>query len=293
MMHTTAAREAHVAAVRSACALIERTPERPPSLAALAGAVGLSPAYFQKVFTRITGLSPRAYAKSRRVARMKRLLREGEPVTGALYEAGYGSSRGLYETAQADFGMTPATYRKGGSGAEIGYVAADCSLGRVLVAATPRGICFVALGDRDEHLLSELRAEFPAASIAPAARAMGDWVAEVISRIEGNLPAADLPLDVRATAFQWRVWQALAAIPAGETRSYSELAAAVGAPGAQRAVGRACATNPISILVPCHRAVRVDGALGGYRWGLARKQSLLGSERKRRPGRSADDENGR
>jgi AraC family transcriptional regulator of adaptative response/methylated-DNA-[protein]-cysteine methyltransferase len=268
-------------AVRRACALIEAQPEQTPSLAQLARAVGLSPTYFQRLFTRATGLSPRSYAKSRRLARVKRLLREGEPVTGALYEAGYGSSRGLYETASADFGMTPATYRKGGLGAEIFYAAADCALGRVVVAATRKGICFVALGDSDDRLIAELRSEFPAAAIIAGGGELAGWVAEVVRRIEGKPPATNLPLDVRATAFQWRVWQALSAIPIGETRSYSELAASVGAPRGQRAVGRACATNPVSIVVPCHRAVRGDGALGGYRWGLPRKERLLDSERGR------------
>ncbi len=283
MPNVLAAAGPHYAdAIRRACAMIEtaaeRAAERAPTLAELAKAVGISPTRFQKIFKRNTGVSPRQYAESKRVARVKSLLRQGEPVAGALYEAGYGSSRGLYEQAHATLGMTPATYRKGGLGAEIGYAFGDCALGRVLVAATANGVCFVALGESDAKLASELRGEFPAAAIEPNSERLGQWLAEVLRRIEGAPAARDLPLDVRATAFQRRVWQALTAIPMGETRTYSDLAALLGHPRAQRAVGRACATNPVSILVPCHRAVRGDGGFGGYRWGLQRKKALLLAE---------------
>jgi AraC family transcriptional regulator of adaptative response/methylated-DNA-[protein]-cysteine methyltransferase len=174
--------------------------------------------------------------------------------------------------------MTPATYRKGGAGAEIGYAFARSSLGEVLVAATRQGVCFVALGETRGKLIAELKADFPAARLGEDARRLGRWLDEVLRRIDGVPPAQALPLDIRATAFQRRVWQALTEIPRGETRTYAELAAALGAPRAQRAVGRACATNPVSILVPCHRAVREDGGLGGYRWGLKRKQAILRNE---------------
>jgi AraC family transcriptional regulator of adaptative response/methylated-DNA-[protein]-cysteine methyltransferase len=273
-----AAASPHIDAIRRACAMIEDAIERAPTLAELARAAGLSPTRFQKLFKRSTGVSPRQYAESKRVARVKSLLRRGEPVAGALYEAGYGSSRGLYESAHATLGMTPATYRKGGLGAEIGYAFGDSPLGRVLVAATARGVCFVALGDSDLRLSSELKSEFPSASIKPDAARLGLWLDEVLRRIEGAPAASTLPLDIRATAFQRRVWQALTVIPMGETRTYSDLAASLGEPRAQRAVGRACATNPVSIVVPCHRAVRGDGGFGGYRWGLQRKKALLLAE---------------
>jgi AraC family transcriptional regulator of adaptative response/methylated-DNA-[protein]-cysteine methyltransferase len=269
---------AQMDAVRRACALIDAAEDSPPTLEALARAVGLSAAHFQKLFKRATGVSPRQYAEGRRVAKVKALLRQGEPVTAALYEAGYGSSRGLYESAHATLGMTPATYKKGGAGAAIGYAFGRSTQGEVLVAATRQGVCFVALGESRAKLVAELAADFPAADLRPDEDRLGAWLAEVLRRIDGAPPAAALPLDIRATAFQRRVWQALTAIPLGETRTYSELAAELGAPRAQRAIGRACATNPVSILVPCHRAVREDGGLGGYRWGLKRKQALLKAE---------------
>ena len=261
---------ARTEAVRHACALIDAAEDSPPTLEELARAVGISPTHFQKIFKRATGVSPRQYAETRRVAKVKALLRAGEPVSAALYGAGYGSSRGLYENAHATLGMTPATYRKGGAGAEIGYAFGRSRLGEVLVAATPQGVCFVALGDSRGRLVAELKADLPAATLREDAGRLGRWLDE---------PAAALPLDIRCTAFQRRVWQALTEIPLGQTRTYSELAASLGAPNAQRAVGRACATNPVSILVPCHRAVREDGGLGGYRWGLKKKQALLAAEK--------------
>lgn len=269
---------AQMDAVRRACALIHAAEDSPPTLAALARAVGIGATRFQKLFKRATGVSPRQYADMRRVAKVKALLRQGEPVASALYGAGYGSSRGLYETAHATLGMTPATYKKGGLGAAIGYAFGRSTLGEVLVAATARGVCFVAIGEAHARLVAELRAEFPAAELIEDAGRLGAWLGEVLRRLDGAEPAATLPLDIRCTAFQRRVWQALTDIPLGETRTYSELAEALGAPKAQRAVGRACATNPVSILVPCHRAVREDGGLGGYRWGLKRKQALLKNE---------------
>ena len=269
---------ARTEAVRHACAMIDAAEDSPPTLEELARAVGISPTHFQKVFKKATGVSPRQYAESRRVAKVKALLRSGEPVTAALYEAGYGSSRGLYETAHATLGMTPATYRKGGAGAAIGYAFGRSSLGDVLVAATQQGVCFVALGESKGKLIAELKADFPAARLDEDSGRLGQWLDEVLRRIDGAPPAGALPLDIRCTAFQRRVWQALTEIPLGQTRTYSELAASLGVPKAQRAVGRACATNPVSILVPCHRATREDGGLGGYRWGLKRKQALLKTE---------------
>ena len=265
-------------AVQKACRFIDSFDESMPSLKSVAAHVGLSPSHFQKLFKRAVGLSPRQYAESRRVSRVKALLRDGEDVASAMYGAGYGSSSRLYEAADATFGMTPATYRKGGAGAEIHYAFASCLLGRALVAATARGVCFVAFDDRDKPLFAALEAEFPAATLIRDDAGLKAWVAEVVRRVGGRAPNKALPLDVRATAFQWQVWRALTEIPAGETRTYSQIAAALGKPTAQRAVGRACATNPVSILVPCHRAVREDGGLAGYRWGIERKEALIDRE---------------
>jgi AraC family transcriptional regulator of adaptative response/methylated-DNA-[protein]-cysteine methyltransferase len=273
------ARHAQDAAVRKACAFIESyQAEGLPTLAEIASHVGLSPSHLQRLFTRIVGVSPYDYAAGRRLDRVKGLLKAGDDVAGALYEAGYGSSSRLYEKADESLGMTPATYKKGGAGATIAYAIGGSALGRVMVAATERGICFVALDDRDAPLIEALRAEFPKAVIGAGNPILDDWMEEVLRQVEGRLPSAALPLDVRATAFQRQVWRALVEIPRGETRTYSQIAALLGNPTAQRAVGRACATNPVSILIPCHRAIREDGGLGGYRWGLGRKEALLGLE---------------
>lgn len=268
-----------VAAVRAACRHIEAATEAPPTLRALADHVGLSPSHLQRLFSRMMGISPRQYADARRFARFRAAVRGGDDVTGALYEAGYGSASRLYERAGGQLGMTPARYRKGGVGASIAYAIADCAFGRILVAATERGLCFLGFGDDDAALAAELATEFPAAEIRRDEDGLGPWLRAVLAYLAGREPHPHLPLDVRATAFQRQVWQALTEIPAGETRSYSEIAAALGKPRAQRAVGRACATNPVSLLIPCHRAIRGDGGLGGYRWGLARKRALLEGER--------------
>ncbi len=267
-----------VARIRRACRYIEES-ETPPTLADLGAHVGQSPHHFQRTFKRIMGITPRQYADAIRLGRVKSLLRNGDDVAGALYEAGYGSSSRLYERAPSQLGMTPATYRKGGAGARMAYALRDCSLGRILVAATERGISFLAFGDSDAALVRELENEFPAADIEPDSGRLGPWIEAVVARLGGAESGADLPLDVRATAFQWRVWQELCAIPLGQTRSYQEIARALDQPKAARAVGRACATNPVSLLVPCHRAVRRDGGLGGYRWGLGRKEALIAAER--------------
>ncbi len=251
----------------------------PPTLAELSSHAGLSPYHLQRTFKRVMGITPRQYADARRLGRLKAGLRRGEPVTGALYEAGYGSSSRLYERAPTQLGMTPATYAKGGRGARIRYSVVASSLGRLLVGATERGVCAVYLGDDDAELEGELAQEYPAAEIRRDDRGLGRWSAALVGYLAGAEPRLDLPLDVRATAFQWRVWEELKRIPLGETRSYGEIAARLGKPKAQRAVGRACATNPVSLIVPCHRALREDGGLGGYRWGLERKEALLASER--------------
>jgi AraC family transcriptional regulator of adaptative response/methylated-DNA-[protein]-cysteine methyltransferase len=231
------------------------------------------------VFKDALGISPRQYAYARRLAKVKKGLKRKETVTAALYEAGYGSSSRLYERAAHQLGMTPATYRRGGKGMCIRYTISDCTLGRVLLAGTERGVCAVSLGDKDRMLEAALRDEYPAARIEKDDHGLGDWLDAVSRHLAGETRALDLPLDVQATAFQWRVWQELRKIPYGSTKSYTEIATALGNPKARRAVARACATNPVCVIVPCHRVIRDDGGLGGYRWGLERKESLLNQER--------------
>ncbi len=264
--------------VRRVCERIDSNLEEPLKLQALSALLGTSPFHLQRTFKRLMGISPREYADARRMHRFKAHLREGKELTDAMYEAGYGSSSRLYERAASQLGMTPATYRKGGRGMTIGYTVANCPLGRVLVAATERGVCMVSLGDADAVLEAALVSEYPNAEIHRDAPELSKWVKAILSNLNGHERRLDLPLDVEATAFQRRVWQELRHIPYGRTRSYTEVARAIGRPRAVRAVARACATNPVSIVVPCHRVVREDGSLAGYRWGLERKQTLLKNE---------------
>ena len=265
-----------------------------PAAAEIGDAVGAGAARLRRVFRRETGLTPAQYARGRRLARFKARLRDGADVTSAAYAAGYGSASRVYESAAAQLGMTPASYRKGGAGAVIRYAVAPSALGGLLLAATKRGVCAVKLGDEAEALAAELYAEFPAATIiyipygdlpdgasGAAPGGLRDWMDALLEYLDGRRVDIELPLDVRATVFQWRVWRRLRAIAPGETRSYRQLAAELGQPGASRAVGRACATNPVAPIIPCHRAVRTDGALAGYRWGLHRKEALLALERRR------------
>jgi len=249
-------------------------------LAEVARELGTSPATLRRAFAQVTGLTPRELAAALRIERFKAMLREGRSITDALYETGYGSSSRVYERSNAQLGMTPGAYQKGGMGMKIGYVIAKSELGKVLVGATDRGVSAVYLGDSEAKLLEELRQEYPRAELAPAAEAYGKWVGEIVGRIDGRAAGAEVPLDLQGTAFQRRVWQELQKIPRGATRTYSQVARAMGRPTAVRAVARACATNPVSIVVPCHRVIREDGNLAGYRWGLARKEQLLGRERK-------------
>jgi AraC family transcriptional regulator of adaptative response/methylated-DNA-[protein]-cysteine methyltransferase len=207
------------------------------------------------------------------------MLREGKGIAEALYETGYGSTSRVYEKSNAQLGMTPATYQKGGKNMKIGYAIAKSSLGKILVGATERGISAVYLGDADAKLVEELRDEYPRAEISAAGGSFEQWVKEIVERVEGNPPRLELPLDLQATAFQRRVWQELQMIPRGSTRTYTQVARALGNPKSVRAVARACAMNPVSIVVPCHRVIRQDGSLAGYRWGLSRKQQLLAQER--------------
>ncbi len=258
---------------------IEAHAEERITLAALAEAVGAGPSHLQRTFTREIGMSPREYAAACRAARVKALLRDGADVTTALYHAGYGSGSRLYEQADARLGMTPGAYRRGGEGMRIAYDVVACSLGRVLVAATERGICTVSLGDSEEALAAGLAAEYPAARVERDGAAVGSWVEAVLASLDGGPPEGTVPLDVGGTEFERRVWDALRTIPPGETRTYGEVARSIGRPTAVRAVAAACAGNPVALVVPCHRVVRANGGLGGYRWGPARKRALLDRER--------------
>jgi len=235
-----------------------------------------------RAFKRVLGITPRAYAEARRVGRFKQELKRRKQVSPALYEAGYGSSSRVYERTDAHLGMTPATYAKGGVGVGIAYTTVATALGRLLVAATERGVCRVALGDTDAALEAELIAEFPAARVVQdkSGKLRGS-VSAILAYLDGREPDLDLPLDIRATAFQRRVWQELQKIPFGQTRTYAEIARRIGQPKAARAVARACATNPAALIIPCHRVVRGNGDFGGYRWGVERKEALLESEASR------------
>ena len=232
-----------------------------------------------RAFKRVLGITPQQYRDARRVARFKHELKRRPHVSPAVYEAGYGSSSRVYERANAQLGMTPATYARGGAGTEIAFAVAPCSLGRLLVAATPRGVCRVSLGDTTAALEADLAAEFPAAHIFKDQLTLEHAVTAILGYLDGSEPHLALPLDIRATAFQRRVWQELQRIPYGETRSYADVARGIGRPTAIRAVARACGTNPAAMVIPCHRVVRESGDLGGYRWGLDRKKALLERER--------------
>ncbi|HUL33393.1 MAG TPA: bifunctional DNA-binding transcriptional regulator/O6-methylguanine-DNA methyltransferase Ada [Candidatus Eisenbacteria bacterium] len=247
-------------------------------LDSIAAQLHSSPAKLRRAFRRLTGLSPREFAHAARLAKFKMLLREGAEIADALYECGYGSPSRVYEKTNANLGMTPASYRKGGVGMKINYTVAPSSLGKVLVAGTDRGVSAVYLGDDERGLVLALQKEYPRAEISRSHDSKPGWLKEILSRIEGQPPSTDLPLDVRATAFQRRVWQELQKIPRGVTRTYTQIARALGKPNSVRAVARACATNPTSIVVPCHRVIRKGGALAGYRWGLQRKEKLLQRE---------------
>ena len=271
-------RELQQALVEKVCRFIEANPDAPLTLDALGRQVAVSPYHLQRTFKRLLGVTPRQYADTCRLAKLKAQLRDNETVASAAYASGYGSSRSLYERTPAQLGMTPGAYRQGGRGMLIVYAIADSPLGRLLVGATARGVCAVSLGDSDGELESALRAEYPAADIQRDDGALGEWLSALLRHLNGERPRLELPLDVQATAFQRRVWQELQSIPYGSTRTYREIAQALGQPNAARAVARACATNPVSLVIPCHRVVREDGGLGGYRWGLERKRALVARE---------------
>ena len=266
--------------IRRACACLARV-DGHLSLAVLARQIGGSPHHLQRNFKRLVGVTPREYADACRLQRVKRGLRQGQRVTGAMIDAGYGSSSRFYERAASKLGMAPAVYRRGGAGMRVRYAIVDSALGRLLIAATSRGVCAVAMGRSDAELRRAIAEEYPAAEVSQDQAALERWTEPILAHVAGLRPRLELPLDIQATAFQWQVWSALASIPSGETRSYAQIASAIGRPTAARAVARACATNPVALAIPCHRVVPSIGGLGGYRWGVARKRALLARERLR------------
>jgi AraC family transcriptional regulator of adaptative response/methylated-DNA-[protein]-cysteine methyltransferase len=269
----------HLRLVAAACRTIEASDE-PPDLAALAAAAGLSRFHFHRLFRQVTGLTPKAWVQARRAQRLQGELARGRSVTDALHAAGFGSASPFYAAAGDLLGMPPRDYRAGGANQAIRFAMAQCTLGALLVAASSRGVCAIAMGDDAEALVRDLERRFPAAVLAGGDRRFEQWVAQVIGFIEAPGTGLDLPLDIRGTAFQRRVWQALRRIPVGKTISYAALAQRIGQPSAVRAVARACASNPLALAVPCHRVVRTDGSLSGYRWGVERKRELLERERR-------------
>jgi AraC family transcriptional regulator of adaptative response/methylated-DNA-[protein]-cysteine methyltransferase len=270
-----------VAMAREVCRLIDENEGEPLTLATLGNRIGVSSFHLQRTFKSVMGITPSQYAEAGRIRKFKNGVRDGASITNAIYDAGFGSTSRLYETAAAQLGMTPATYGKGGRGALINYAIVDTSLGKLLVAATDKGVCSVTLGDSPTDLENDLKKEFPQAQIQPDEVALSLATKAIVDHLEGKTPHIDLPLDVQATAFQRQVWEQLRAIPRGQTYSYSEVAKAIGQQKAVRAVARACATNPVALVIPCHRVIREDKTLGGYRWGLERKEKLLAAERAR------------
>ncbi len=256
------------------CRQIEAS-ETLPVLADLARMAGLSPWHFQRTFKAVTGVTPAAYARACRAQRVRHELRGDSSVTRALYEAGFGSNGRFYEAAHGLLGMTPTDYKKGGDGTEIRFAIGACSLGAILVAQSDKGVCAIALGDDPEVLVRDLQDRFRTARLIGADAAFEAHVAQVVACVEDPQQGLNLPLDIRGTAFQQKVWRALQAVRPGETRSYQDLAQAIGAPKAMRAVAGACAANPLAVVIPCHRVVRQDGQLSGYRWGVERKRALL------------------
>ncbi|MEP6573902.1 MAG: bifunctional DNA-binding transcriptional regulator/O6-methylguanine-DNA methyltransferase Ada [Gemmatimonadota bacterium] len=277
--HPKSAVGAQAAAVERARDYLEKNLDTPVTLDVLAREVGLSAFHLQRTFKRFVGVSPRAYAAGLRVERLKSKLKQGDTVSRATYEAGYSSSSRSYAASNEFLGMTPATYRRRGRGMEIRFTTAETAFGRLLVAATERGVCAVTLGSSEESLERALAEEYPEALLERAENGLGKWVGAIIRRIESGETGIAVPLDLQATAFQWKVWRALQEIPYGETRSYSEIAELIGQPKAARAVASACAGNPVAVVIPCHRVVRTGGELGGYRWGVERKEKLLAAER--------------
>ena len=262
--------------IEQTCTLIDAYEDGTPTLAYLGRALNISPTHLQRVFKQATGISPREYAETRRLENFKANLKAGQSVTNSMYDAGFGGSSRLYESANGKLGMTPASYGKGGRGAEINYAIGKCHLGRVLVAATAHGLCRVCFGDTVKGVEQELMGEFPAARLQRNEKDMKEILTTILDIITSHSQkAVALPLDIRATAFQAKVWSYLRRIPAGETQTYGEIAQGISAPKSARAVGSACGANPIGVFIPCHRAVGASGDLTGYRWGIDRKKALL------------------
>jgi AraC family transcriptional regulator of adaptative response/methylated-DNA-[protein]-cysteine methyltransferase len=266
--------------VQRVCRYLDQSDVEDLKLSTLAEQTGISAFHLQRTFKSVMGISPHQYANAKKFGRLKSLIKEGESVTSAVYESGFNSSSRVYEQSAAELGMTPATYAKGGRGLAIFYTIADSPLGRLLVAVTDRGVCSVKMADKDAELIEDLKAEFPEADIKQNDKVLMASVSQILNHLNGKEPRINLPLNIRATAFQRQVWEELNRIPYGESRSYGEVARALGKPGAVRAVGHACATNPVALVIPCHRVIREDKSLGGYRWGLERKKRLLEREKK-------------
>ncbi|HEX6261075.1 MAG TPA: bifunctional DNA-binding transcriptional regulator/O6-methylguanine-DNA methyltransferase Ada [Woeseiaceae bacterium] len=267
----------HATMVAEACRLIEQA-DQAPDLKELAEKAGMSPWHFHRVFKAVTGLTPKAYAAAHRARRVRNELGRAGSVTDAIYDSGYNSNGRFYENAGSLLGMTPSTWRAGGAEMDIRFAVGECALGSILVAKSDRGVCAILLGDDPETLARDLQDQFPKANLIGGDVDFEELVAKVIGFVEAPALGLDLPLDVRGTAFQQRVWQALKEIPAGATASYAEIAERIGAPGSARAVAQACASNRLAVAIPCHRVVRNDGALSGYRWGVERKRELLQRE---------------
>jgi AraC family transcriptional regulator, regulatory protein of adaptative response / methylated-DNA-[protein]-cysteine methyltransferase len=269
--------ERQAAAIAKACRMIEGAEEL-PSLAALADAAGLSRFHFHRVFKAVTGVTPKAYGEAQRARRLREELSRSATVTEAIYGAGFNSSGRFYEASSGLLGMTPSAFRAGGSGAVIRFAIGQCSLGAILVAATEKGVCAIELGDDPDELARALQDSFPKAKLIGGDAGFERLIAQVVGFVEAPARGLDLPLDIRGSAFQQRVWQVLCEIPAGSTASYSEIARRIGRPKAVRAVAQACAANKLAVAIPCHRVVHRDGSMSGYRWGVARKRALLQRE---------------
>jgi len=271
------------AKIRELCRYIEEHSEEPLKLEDLARRAGLSAFHFQRSFKAAVGLTPKQYQETARLKKLKRSLRTMD-VTAAVYEAGYGSSSRVYERADTRLGMTPKQYRQGGRDVTVTYAAAESPVGVMMIGATDRGLCFIQFGNSEEELLDELRREYPAAQVEPMRKPFlpefQAWMDALTRHLAGKQPDLTLPLDIRATAFQMRVWNYLQSIPYGEVQSYGEVAKGIGQPAATRAVARACASNRVALVIPCHRVIRGTGELGGYRWGLERKRVLIDRERR-------------
>ena len=278
MTHAVPLSKQHAAAVERACRALEA--EQPPDLNTLAEQAGMSRFHFHRIFKAATGITPKAYANALRADRARQQLRQSASVTDAMYGAGFNSSGRFYEAAPAILGMTPTAFRKDGEGVEIRFAVGQCALGALLVAASDTGICEIALHEDPEQLVRNLQDRFKAARLIGADREFEQWMAAVVGFVENPAVGLHLPLDVRGTAFQRRVWEALREIPVGTTATYTDIAERIGSPRSVRAVARACATNNLALAIPCHRVVRTDGSLAGYRWGIERKRELIEREAK-------------